>query len=165
MCIGEVTADMEQYRLNHAVKACNVHFAENKSKVQFVLYTSKTHGKESHPQKIKISTEPCYFSSKTSLFCPLQLLHQYKLLRGNYQEEHEQFFIFRGKIPLQPFHARKVLKLCIKRIGLDESLYDFHSFRAGRCVALVKIHNYSIDQVKRFGQWKSNAVYNYLKML
>ena len=57
MRIGEVTTNHGQHALNHAVKAYNVHIAENKEKVKFVLYISKTYGKESYPQKIGISSE------------------------------------------------------------------------------------------------------------
>ena len=37
---------------HHAVKAKNIHIGLNKDKMMLVLYTSKTHGHESYPQKI-----------------------------------------------------------------------------------------------------------------
>ena len=44
----------------HVLKACNIHVGGNKDKIMVVLYTSKTHGEESGPQKIKISeTKTC----------------------------------------------------------------------------------------------------------
>ena len=36
---------------DHTIKAKNVHIAKNKEKILIILYTSKTHGKESRPQK------------------------------------------------------------------------------------------------------------------
>ena len=46
--MGELT------KSQHVIKAKNVHLAENKEKLRLVLYSSKTHGKESHLQNIKI---------------------------------------------------------------------------------------------------------------
>ena len=40
---------------DHTVKACDVHVAQNKDKVLFLLHSSKTHDESSRPQKIKIS--------------------------------------------------------------------------------------------------------------
>ena len=50
--VGEMTLSP------HTVKAGDIHVGHNKDKIQIVLYTSKTHGKESGPQKIKISALP-----------------------------------------------------------------------------------------------------------
>ena len=46
--VGELAAG------NHCIKACNIHVGNNKDKILIVLYSSKTHGKESRPQKVKI---------------------------------------------------------------------------------------------------------------
>ena len=40
----------------HPVRAKNVHIAKNKSKILFILYTSKTHHKSMRLQKVKISS-------------------------------------------------------------------------------------------------------------
>ena len=50
MRIGEIT-DSE-----HVLKACHVHSAMNKYKILIVLYSSKTHGTNMRPQKIKITS-------------------------------------------------------------------------------------------------------------
>ena len=47
MWIGEVT------KSPHVVKAKDVHVAINQGKILLVLHSSKTHNKESRPQKIK----------------------------------------------------------------------------------------------------------------
>lgn len=60
MRISKIAGDVSTGRLNHALRVKNVHLSENKKKVKLMLYTSKTHGKESHPQEIKISArEDC----------------------------------------------------------------------------------------------------------
>ena len=43
---------------SHTIKACNIHVGNNKDKILIVLYSSKTHGVESRPQKVKISAIP-----------------------------------------------------------------------------------------------------------
>ena len=166
MGIGEVTADLAAFRLNHAVRAKDVHLSHEKKKVLLVLHTSKTHGKESLSQKIKFTAPGvCNRFEPVSFFCPFNLVRNYLHHRGSkYTEDDELFFVFKAKLPVQPIHARNVLKLCLRRLGLDESLYDFHSIRAGRTVDLVKKYHFSIDYVKRTGRWKSNAIYKYLKL-
>ena len=46
--VGELTESA------HAVRACNIKLALNKKKILFILESSKTHGKNILPQKIKI---------------------------------------------------------------------------------------------------------------
>ena len=65
--ISEAVTDFQnRHSLDHAVKAVNVHIGQNKPKMMLVLYSSKTHGKESRPQKVKISAlnEKSYVRSK-----------------------------------------------------------------------------------------------------
>ena len=76
--IGEITQSP------HTIKAKDVHKCENKNKLLFVLYTSKTHGLGSKPQKISIignnelevqqETRTKFLRDNTynkSLFCPV----------------------------------------------------------------------------------------------
>ena len=41
---------------SHTVKASNIHIGVNKNKIMIVLYSSKTHGRDSYPQKIKMTS-------------------------------------------------------------------------------------------------------------
>ena len=52
--IGELTSGL----YSHAVKVCDVHLADNKHKILFVLCTSKTHWTDSKPQLIKLTSSP-----------------------------------------------------------------------------------------------------------
>ena len=154
--VGDIT------KSQHSIKACNVNIANNKDKLLFVLYSSKTHGKESRPQKVKISGTEKYSKVKR-FFCPFKLTRKYIAMRGNYIDTNEQFFIFRDRTPVTPLHLRTVLHQTLKRTGINENLYNCQSFRIGRTSDLVKM-GYSIEEVKRFGCWKSNAVYKYIKL-
>ena len=81
---------------DHPVKACDVELATNKLKMHFILQTSKTHGKESRPQKVKItSTLQEGEEDSTALFCPFKLANQYMAMHGDYTRFNEQFFVFR----------------------------------------------------------------------
>ena len=82
--------------------------------------------------------------------------------RGNFASDEEQFFIFSDTSPVTPAHARNVLKLMIQRLNLDEKLYGMHSFRIGRTTDLIK-YNYSIDEVKLMGRWRSNVIFKYIR--
>ena len=145
----------------HTIKACNIHVGNNKDKILIVLYSSKTHGLESKPQKVKISATSTT-NMKRSNFCPFNLTIRFMKMRGSYINENEQFFIFKDKSPVQPHHIRSLLRELLDRLNLNSTLYDVHSFRSGRTVDLAKF-NYSIEKIKEMGRWKSNAVYRYLK--
>ena len=58
--------------------------------------------------------------------------------------------------------TRQLLRKMLSSFGLNAELYDMHSLRIGRASDLIK-QNYSIEQVKRMGRWKSNAVYKYIR--
>ena len=83
-------------------------------------------------------------------------------VRGGYDSMQEQFFVFRDGSPVTPKHARTVLKIIINNLGLESRLYGMHSFRIGRTTDLVKL-NYSIDQIKMMGRWKSNVIFKYIR--
>ena len=146
---------------DHTVKACNIHVGNNKDKILVVLYSSKTHGIESRPQKVKISAVKTTISIKKN-FCPFSLVLQYMMTRGPFLENHEQFFVFGDKSPVKAFHVRDVLRSILTDLNLNAELYDVHSFRIRRTCDLDKF-GYSIEQIKSMGRWKSNAVYKYLR--
>ena len=143
MHVGEVTESQ------HVLKAKNIHIALNKDKLLLILYTSKTHGLWTGPQKIKITSNR---NEKTGSylhrnFCPFTILRQYLKLRGDYIDEDEQFFIFSDRSPVKAFHASNLLKKILKSVGIDETLYAMHSFRIGRTSDLVKF-GYPIEEVQ-----------------
>ena len=160
--VGEITDSP------HNVKACNIHVGDNKDKIQIVLYTSKTHGVESRPQKVKISAVEQYMSKQgmakiqPRIFCPIKAVITYMSKRGAYLANEEAFFIMADRSPVKANQFRAVLRLLLDRLGLDSMLYDVHSFRSGRTCDLYK-YGYSVEQIKILGRWKSNAVYRYLK--
>ena len=145
----------------HTVKAGNIHVGHNKDEILIVLYTSKTHGKESGPQKVKISARSGRHMDK-QFFCPFKSVIDYMLHRGNYDRDEEQFFVFADGSPVRPNNLRCVLRSLLDALDLNSQLYDVHSFRIGRTCDLFK-YGYSIEQIKAMGRWKSNAVYKYLK--
>ena len=155
MRVGELTLSP------HTAKACNINVAHNKEKILVVLYTSKTHGQESKPQRINISAVP-HYRKVERFFCPFKTVINYMNIRGDYLDEQEQFFVFAGRSLLKPNQFRSMLRALINRVSLDASLYDVHSFRIGRTCDLAKF-GYSIKKIKAMGRWKSNAVYRYIK--
>ena len=144
---------------NHTLKAKDVHIGYNKDKVLLVLHSSKTHGKESVPQKIKIEA----LKESKRFFCPFKILRKYMNLRGNYEEDTDAFIAFSDGSAVPPEHLRAVLRELLKNLGLNALLYDFHSCRAGRTVDMARM-NYSLEYIRKAGRWRSNAVYKYLKL-
>ena len=153
--IGEVTKGI------HVIKAKDVHIGINKDKLLLVLYSSKTHNIESRPQKVKI--EAAEGINEIKFFCPFKLLRLYMKLRGNFKNDADQLFVFHDNTPVKPSHARSTLKQGLKNLGLNDKLYNFHSMRIGMATTLIR-NNHSLEDVKRAGRWRSNAIYRYLKM-
>ena len=136
----------------HAMKAKDVHIANNKNKILVILYSSKTHGRDSFPQKIKI--ESSQSRVRNSFFCPFQLLRSYLQERDGYEIETENFFVFRDRSPVQPEHVRTTLRTALTNLGLKAELYNTHSFRIGKATEMMSA-NYKISEIMRAGRWRS----------
>ena len=151
--IGEVTESP------HVVKACDVKRGVNKRKIQFTLRSSKTHGKDSYPQKVKISSSSRF---RNTTFCPYELLDNYIACRPTRSSKDEQFFVFRDNSPVTPANFQNTFKSMFMLAGYDATLFSAHSLRAGRSLDLLSL-GLSVETIKKLGRWKSNAVYNYLR--
>ena len=160
----------------HVVKAKNVHECSNQpNKLLLILYSSKTHSRCDLPQQIRIigknklqvlngkkkQNTNCETNSETN-FCPTLWIKRYIKARGIYIDDLEQFLIFSDGSPVQPRHIRKTLRDSLKRLGLEQHLYDVHSFRIGRATDLYK-EGVSVEKIKQLGRWRSNSVYKYLR--
>ena len=157
--IGELTSG------THPVFGRDVKVSDNKNKMLFILCSSKTHGPESFPQSVEISTREFNTSMtrKKKSFCPFEILRDYMRVRKRgFRTYTEPFFIFKNRKPVKPHHARKVLKDVLEISGFDPSFYNFHCLRGGRVSNLLAMH-ISVESIKLIGQWKSNSVYVYLK--
>ena len=157
-CIGELTQSL------HVVKAKDIHVATNKHKLLILLYTLKTHDEASLPQKVKISgvdTDNTKYKSKH--FCPFELVARYIQARGDYKSNDEQFFVFKGNITIHAPMVCAVLSRMLQAIGLNTKGYSFQSLRSSRASDLAK-WGFSLEVIKRLGRWKSNAIYNYIKL-
>ena len=145
--VGEVTVSP------HNIKAKDVHVGNNKDKIQLVLYSSKTHGKESRPQKIKISAVPNKDGTiPEKFFCPFKAVIKYMSIRGAYIDNQEPFFIFADRSAVKADQVRTLLRKLLDNLNLDAVLYDVYSFRIGRTCDLEKFW-YSVDQIKAMGRW------------
>ena len=151
----------------HAIKVNDVHIGDNKKKLLFILRSSKTHGRHTKPQMVKISSTAINKSNqklaaKLPTTCPYEALRRFVAIRPGYNHKSENFFVFRDRTPVSQAQMRKVLKDMLKNAGLDERLYNFHSIRIGRSVDLMKMM-IPIPMIRKLGRWSSNCVYTYLK--
>ena len=123
----------ELCKSQHAAKAKDVHIGINKEKILVVLFTSKMHGRHTYPQKIKITANKLERtgSYQHSNFCQFNLKRHYLKLRGDYTSPHKQFFVCSDGSPVTPRMTRNTLKKMLHKVGVDESLYGFHSLRSG----------------------------------
>ena len=154
--IGELTSG------DHAVKADDVHMGTNKDKFMFVLWTSKTHWKDSKLQTVKLSSQyedrgKCHAEDlpkeeeEYPLPCPYELLRIYSKVRGPYHKGgNEPFFVFADGSPVRPVHVRKCLKKALTLAGFQSNVYSFHSLRAGRSQDLLK-YRLSVETIKKLG--------------
>ena len=158
---------------HHVLKAKDTYVGENKDKLKFVLYTSKTHGLGDMPQIIKINSMPAenkavkkkhnsVMQNFINHLCPFQTIKSYIAVRGKYDSDNEQFFIFQDKSPVKPKHVRTILKRLFLHNKLNPKWYGTHGFRAGRSIYLLNM-GVPVDTIKKLGCWKSSAVYKYFK--
>ena len=159
--IGEVTSG------DHPILAGDVQIGTNKQKIQFFLRSSKTHGKESRPQSVKISSQPIKSKRRKQgekmQFCPYELIRRYPKIRGPFScKKKSPFFVFSDGSKVTPAHMRQCLGKILKRKGYDPKRFTFHCLRSGRAHDLRK-YGLSVETIKKLGRWKSNAVYAYLK--
>ena len=153
---------------DHPILAQNVHIATNKNKLLFYLETSKTHGKDKEPQMVKITAvqqkNTIDSKQKDNDYCPFLALRSFLKVRPGFYSEQEAFFVFRDQWPIKPEQFRITLKKALQRAGLQDNLYNGHSFRAGRSIDLLNM-GISVETIKKLGRWsiKSNAVFKYLR--
>ena len=128
-----------------------------------MLKSSKTHGKHLDPQIIKISSTKKKEMGKmnqwgVNLPCLYKLLRIYTKFRGGYRSEQEPFFMLVDGSAITPVKFNLLLKKFIRTVGFNAHLYSSHSLRAGRSCDLFKL-GLSVESIKKFGRWRSNAVY------
>ena len=143
----------------HSIKACDVHVAHGRTKVKFVLHSSKTHSRANRPKTVVIGQDR---SNKVHFFDPVDDISTYAETRPPYRTNNDPFFVHNNGQPVQCQELRNLLRLIITRLDIDSSLYDIHSFRIGRATDLFR-RNYSVEYIKKVGRWESNAVYRYLR--
>ena len=148
---------MSEISEQHAVKAIDVHIAENKKRLLFVLRSSKTHTIADKPQLIHISA----INDNHSEYCPFKCINDYLEIRPSCKSINEHFFIFQDRSPIKAHHIRAMLHEAIKKGNLNSKLYGFQGFHAGRASDMLK-YGVSVETIKKLGRLWSNAVYKYL---
>ena len=147
----------EMAKSPHVIKAKDIHIGTNKSKIMFILHSSKTHSKADKPQIIKIKGK----STGDKKFCPFVILRQYLSIRNSRRTDSEQFFIFREGSPVLPVHMRNVLYRCLVKLEFNPRSYGLHCLWSGHVSDMLK-SAISVETIKKIGHWRSNAVYTYL---
>ena len=145
----------------HQVKAVDIHIAKHKDKLLVVLHSSKTHGKYSRLQKVKLTGVDTHFKQNTN-FCPFKLTRRYLTLRGGFLTNEEPFFLLKDRSNITAEMVWTTLRQLLININLDPNFYNCHSFRIRRASDLFYKYHYTLDEVKEAGQWRSNAVFKYL---
>ena len=152
----------------HPILARDVQVGTNKCKMLFILRSSKTHAKNMPPQQIKISAkkDKRHINDADGGLpleqCPYMILDTYSKKCGGYIEDNEPFFVFHDRSPVQPRHVAIWLTIVLRKCGFDHRYYGTHSLRAGQSCDLYKL-GVPIEDIKKIGRWKSNAIFRYLK--
>ena len=143
----------------HPVTVGGVNVARNKRKMQFTLWTSKTHWLDVKPQIVTISSTSNYPSTP---YCPYRILRDYMVIRPQGLSLSDQFFVLSDRTPVTTDLVRRKLKEILGLLGLEEDMYNFHSLRIGRTLDLYHKLHLPIQSIKKIGHWRSNCVYTYL---
>ena len=94
---------------------------------------------------------------------PFDLLQKYIIERRSCLSDSEPFFIFRDRSPVTPAQTCGVLYLMLQKANLNAKVYCFHGLRTRRSVDLLRM-GVSVETIKKLGRWKSNVVYDYLRL-
>lgn len=146
----------------HQLRAIDVKHAKAKRKIVLYLRSSKTHTTNDFPQKIEIHEVPQMGSD-----CPVKCILDFIQERGSSNlDEAEPFFLLKEKLPFTAAQFRCNLKSILRELGIDDQLYDTHSYRSGRCTDLQEL-GFSIDRICEIGRWspKSTTVLKYIRKL
>ena len=95
-----------------------------------------------------------------SNICPVHLLHEYLLVRGN-RPGPLFCFVDGASIPRDFFI--KYLKSSLNFCGLDTRRYQSHSFRIGGASLYAEL-GLSDSQLRLLGRWNSNAFLKYIRL-
>lgn len=152
--VGEMTQS------EHAILARDVLIGRNKKKIQFILRSSKTHGLGDPPQMIAYYCD-CD-ETNAPQYCPYELMNHYNSIKEKYANEREQYFVFKGHVPVQAATFRETLKNIIKCAHIEADCYNVHSFRIGHANDL-RLSGKGVDYIKQKGRWKSSSVWDYLR--
>ena len=153
----------------HVILAKNVHIAQNKKKLLIYLESSKTYNKGSIPQMVKIAAVNDKETRKNLTvsykdYCPFNAIRDFIRIRKGFICKKEQFFVFCDRSPISAPQFRVILKKMLNKTGLQNNLYNCHSFRSGQSIDLLRM-GISVKTILKLGRWssKSNMVYKYLR--
>lgn len=127
----------------HNIKAKDVAYALNKSKLTLYLRSSKMHTTADNPQVIIIKKQPTWRD-----LCPVKLIENYANLRGRTSDyEMQPFFKHQNDTAISQQQFRTNLKYILFSLGLPAELYSSHSFRIGKATD-EKLSGKSIAKIK-----------------
>jgi len=153
--VSELTApSLTQYdpevHLSLADVALDSHHSP--SKVWLFIKQSKT---DPFCQGVRL----CLGKTDSSL-CPVKALLPYLAARGAIPGP--LFICKGGNVPLSQQLFRSLLSDVLKQSGLDDTLYNTHSFRIGAATS-AKEAGISDTDIKMMGRWKSEAYQLYIR--
>jgi len=142
--ISEVTASPHNVLLHQ--------FALSAGSVDITFLSFKHH--KGHPITISLP------ATHTATACPVKLITQYFLLRGN--EPGPAFCLENGRA-LEPSLFRNTLTAVSRAAGLNSLHLTSHSFRIG-AATFAASRGYSSQQIQAMGRWKSDAFKRYIRI-
>ena len=94
-----------------------------------------------------------------SVVCPVKALLPYLAIRGSAPGS---LFLSEGNAPLTRAQFKTLLSTTLKKVGLDDSQYNTHSFMIGAATS-AKAAGISDTYIQPLGRWKSTAFQGYIK--
>lgn len=138
--VGEITESKDNVFVKDVTSSIKT------KELQIILRSSKTHGRGDKPKIIQTpfraeNLKPINLHSMGEDFryCPCKIITHYgKEIRGKSISDNEPFFVYADGSPVKAAQFRSMLKLMIKQMHIDETLYNTQSFRIGACSDLFK---------------------------
>ena len=127
---------------------------------QFIIHVRRTKTIQCRERVLSLPFVQC----KGSPLCPVTALRN--LLHVSPKDKKLPLFSYRVRgvtswLTHETFTSR--LRDLLKMSGYEPGVYSCHSFRRGGATLAFKI-GMTMDEIKRRGDWRSNAVYEYIKV-
>jgi len=150
--VGEITATKQSMEVLQLSQVTTLSTGTGSVEALKLTFLTFKHHYNSRPISLVLSRQPDV--------CPVKLLLEYMVLRGN---SPGPLFQHPDGSPVSRTEFSAKLNFAIKACGLDPTRYKGHSFRIGAASHAAE-NGFTDTQIRLLGRWKSDAFKKYIRI-